>query len=199
LGVLSHCFNCSIPHPRFGSYRHTRETLKKGSFVHTPLSTTLSLSLSRLSSVKVFYFSFSRRSRFFRSTQSSGVTSHYSVDSQDRCPCPALQTPYIYGTSYYYDWDRVPAVPSSSYVRTLSLQKLLTNILQISIPVVIQMKKIILKEKNMQKSKRKTKLSRKRFFFSYSSDFPNGFSVISSRREVKFKTRTNRVYWCAVR
>ena len=43
----------------------------------------------------------SRRSRFVRPTQSSGVTSHYSVGSRARCPCPALQTPYIYTTSYY--------------------------------------------------------------------------------------------------
>ena len=43
----------------------------------------------------------SRRSRFVRPTQSSGVTSHYSAGSRARCPCPALQTPYIYTTSYY--------------------------------------------------------------------------------------------------
>ncbi len=36
----------------------------------------------------------SRRSRFVRPTQSSGVTSHYSVGSRARYPCPALQTPY---------------------------------------------------------------------------------------------------------
>ena len=55
----------------------------------------------------------SRSSRFVRPTQSSGVTSHYSVDSRARCPCPALQTPYIYTTSYYR--DRVPTVTSSAY------------------------------------------------------------------------------------
>jgi hypothetical protein len=55
----------------------------------------------------------SRSSRFVRPTQSSGVTSHYSVDSRARCPCPALQTPYIYTTSYYR--DRFPTVTSSAY------------------------------------------------------------------------------------
>jgi hypothetical protein len=40
----------------------------------------------------LYYFGWwcPRRSRFFRSTQQSGVTSHYSVDSQSHCPCPAL-------------------------------------------------------------------------------------------------------------
>jgi len=35
-----------LPRARFVNYHHTRETLKKGSFVHTPLSATLSLSPS---------------------------------------------------------------------------------------------------------------------------------------------------------
>jgi hypothetical protein len=48
---------------------------------------------------------------------------------------------------------------------------------------------------NIQKSKRKTKLSSQRFSFSYSSDFPSAFSLPSSRREVKSRTRTNRVCW----
>jgi hypothetical protein len=33
--------------------------------------------------------------RFVSSAQQSGLTSHYSADSQARCPSPALQTPYI--------------------------------------------------------------------------------------------------------
>ena len=55
----------------------------------------------------------SRSSRFVRPTQSSGVTSHYSVDSRARCPCPTLQTPYIYTSSNYR--DRFPTVTSSAY------------------------------------------------------------------------------------
>jgi len=40
---LSHCF--TVPYPvRSASYIHTRENSKKGLFVHTPLSTTLSIS-----------------------------------------------------------------------------------------------------------------------------------------------------------
>ena len=164
---------------------HQRNS-KKGSFVHTPLS-KLSLSLTftsqsllafvfygisalsylprartsaprRSQATLLYCFSLrcSRRSRFVRPTQSSGVTSHYSVGSRARCPCPALQTPYIYTTSYY--WDRFPTVTSSAYVRTLALQKSLTNILQISI--LIQNKKIFSKEKNIQKrKKKKTKFS----------------------------------------
>ena len=34
--------------------------------------------------------------RFVRSSQSSGVMSHYLTDSQARCPFPVMKTPYIY-------------------------------------------------------------------------------------------------------
>jgi hypothetical protein len=186
LGGLSRCFNCSIPRARFASYHHTRETLKRARSC-TLLSPQLSLSLTftsqsllafvfysisalsylprartsaprRSQATLLYCFSLrcSRRSRFVRPTQSSGVTSHYSVGSRARCPCPALQTPYIYTTSYY--WDRFPTVTSSAYVRTLALQKSLTNILQISI--LIQNKKIFSKEKIYTKTKEKeTKFS----------------------------------------
>ena len=143
LGGLSRCFNCSIPRARFTSYHHTRETLKRArSCTLLSLQLSLSLIFTSQSLLAfVFYsiisFSYlsrartsdprrsqdtllycftlrcSRRSRLVRSTQSSGVTSHYSVDSRARCPCPALQTPYIYTTSYYR--DRFPTVTNSGY------------------------------------------------------------------------------------
>ena len=49
-----------------------------------------------------------------------------------------------------------------------------------------------------KRKKKKTELSRQ-IPFSYPSALPNGFSLISSRREVKSKTKTNRVHWCVVR
>ena len=80
----------------------------------------------------------------------------------------------------------------------LVLQKTLTNIVQISI--LIQVKKIILKEKrkDIKTKEKETELS-SQILFSYPSALPNGFSLISSRREVKSKTKTNRVHWCVVR
>jgi hypothetical protein len=56
-----------------------------------------------------------------------------------------------------------------------------------------------LKEKKIDTKKKEKDFLAKRSFFSYSSDFPNGFPLISIRREVKSKTRTNRVCWCVVR
>jgi hypothetical protein len=47
--------------------------------------------------------------------------------------------------------------------------------------------------------KRKQNSLSQKIPFSYPSGLPNGFSLISSRREVKSKTKTNRVCWCAVR
>jgi hypothetical protein len=81
----------------------------------------------------------------------------------------------------------------------LVLQKTLTNIVQISI--LIPVKKIILKEKqkvfvlkpkekeqkDIKPKEKETELS-SQILFSYPSDLPNGFSLISSRREVKSKT-----------
>ena len=49
-----------------------------------------------------------------------------------------------------------------------------------------------------KRKKKKTELS-SQIPFSYPSALPNGFSLISSRREVKSKTKTNRVHWCVVR
>ena len=46
-----------------------------------------------------------------------------------------------------------------------------------------------------KRKKKKTELS-SQIPLSYPSDLPNGFSLISSRREVKSKTKTNRVHGC---
>ena len=48
LGGLSRCFNCSIPHVRFASYHHTRETLKRVLFcAHFSLHNSPQLSLAK--------------------------------------------------------------------------------------------------------------------------------------------------------
>jgi hypothetical protein len=80
----------------------------------------------------------------------------------------------------------------------LVLKKTLTNIVQISI--LIPVKKVILKEKqkDIKPKEKETEIS-SQILFSYPSDLPNGFSLISSRREVKSKTKINRVHWCVVR
>ncbi len=151
LGGLSLCFNCSIPRVRFASYHHTRETLKRArsctllspqlslsliftsqsllAFVFYSISALSYLPRERTSAPRrsqatlLYYFSLwcSQSSRFVRPTQSSGVTSHYSVGSQARCPCPTLQTSYIYTTSY--NWDRVPTVPQVAYGQNTWLSK----------------------------------------------------------------------------
>jgi hypothetical protein len=151
LGGLSHCFNCSIPRARFASYHHTRETLKRLVRAQSSLHNSLYLSFSQVKVFYLsFFYSIStlsylprartsaprrsqatllncfslwcsRSSRFVRPTQSSGVTSHNSVGSQSRCPCPALQTSCIYTTSYY--WARVPTVPQVAYGQNTWLSK----------------------------------------------------------------------------
>ena len=75
-----------------------------------------------------------------------------------------------------------------------ALQKSLTDIVQISI--LIQIKKIIFKGKKPNKIKEKETELSGQIPFSSPSAFPNGFSPLSSRREVKSKTKTNRVHGC---
>ena len=129
--ILSAVSAATGTHRVFVSYHPTRETLKRArsctllspqlslsltftsqsllAFVFYSISALSYLSRARTSAPRrsqatlLYCFSLrcSRRSRFVRPTQSSGVTSHYSVGSRARCPCPALQTPYIYTTSYY--------------------------------------------------------------------------------------------------
>ena len=86
--------------------------------------------------------------------------------------------------------------PSRLWSDAHALQKSLTDIVQISI--LIQIKKIIFKgkqKKHIKRKKKKTELSSQIPFFSPSA-LPNGFSPLSSRREVKSKTKTNRVHGC---
>jgi hypothetical protein len=62
------------------------------------------------------------------------------VDLKPVVTCPALQTPYIYTTSYYWAWVPTgPKSPISPMVRSMLFKKSLTDIVQISI--LIQIKK----------------------------------------------------------
>ena len=125
LGGLSRCFTVPYP-VQGSRVTITPEKHQKGSFcAHFSFHNSVSLALSSQSFLAFVLYSISalsylprartsvprrspatllycfgwrcsRRSRFVRSAQSSGVTSHYSADSQARCPCLALQTPNIY-------------------------------------------------------------------------------------------------------
>jgi hypothetical protein len=48
-------------------------------------------------------------------------------------------------------------------------------------------------KKNIENERKRKQNSLVKTPFSYPSAFPKGFSLISSRREVKSKTKTNRV------
>jgi hypothetical protein len=84
--------------------------------------------------------------------------------------------------------------PSRPWSDAHALQKSLTDIVQISILIQIKkksnQKKIIFKgKKHIKSKKKKTELS-SQLPFSFPSAFPNGFSPLSSRREVNCHTIT---------
>jgi len=174
LGGLSRCFNCSIPRARFASYHHTRETLKRAcsctllslqlslsliftsqsllAFVFYSISAISYLPRARTSAPRrsqatlLYCFSLwcSRSSRFVRPTQSSGVTSHYSVGSQARCHLPgAADAIYIHYFLLLSSGSNCSQVAYGQ--KHMLFKKSLTDIVQISI--LIQIKKMIFKGK----------------------------------------------------